>query len=41
MAQVQVGFRPILGDVHLPVLVGAHGAGVHVDVGVQLLRCNL
>ena len=37
VAQVQVGLRAVLGDVHLAVLIGAHGAGVHVDVGVQLL----
>ena len=37
VSQVQVGFGPVLGDVDLPVLVGAHGAGVHVDVGVQFL----
>ncbi len=37
MAQVQIGFQPVLGDIHLPVLVGAHRAGVYVDIGVQLL----
>ena len=41
VAQVQVGLRPVLGDVHLPVLVRTHGAGVHVDVGVQLLGSHL
>ena len=41
MAQVQVGFRPVLGDLRLPVLVGTHGAGVYVDVGGQLLRRHL
>jgi len=37
MAQVQVGLRAVLGHVDLAVLIGAHGAGVDVDVGVQLL----
>ena len=37
MAQIQVGLRPVVGDEHLPVLVGAHGPRVHVQVGVQLL----
>ena len=37
MAQVQVGLRPVVGDEHLAVLIGAHGAGVHVEIGVQLL----
>ena len=30
MAQVQVGFRPVIGDIHFPVLIGIHGAGIHV-----------
>ncbi len=38
VAQVQVGFRAVLGHIHLPMLIGAHGTGIHVDVGVQLLR---
>ena len=37
VAQVQVGLGPIVGDEDLPVLVGAHGARVHVQVRVQLL----
>ena len=35
--QVQVGFRAVLGDEDLAVLVRAHGAGVHVDIGVEFL----
>ncbi len=41
VAQIQIGLRPVLGDVDLPVLVGTHGAGIHVDVGIQLLGCDL
>ena len=37
MAQVQVRLRAVVGDEHLAVLIGAHGAGVHIDIGVQLL----
>ena len=37
VAQVQVGLGAVVGDEHLAVLQGAHGAGVHVDIGVQLL----
>ena len=37
VAKIEIGLRPVLGHVHLPVLIGAHGARVHVDVGVQLL----
>ena len=35
--QVQVGLRAVLGDEDLAVLIGAHGAGVHVDIGVEFL----
>ncbi len=38
VAQVQVGLGPVVGDVDLPVLVGAHRAGVDVQVGVQLAQ---
>ena len=41
VAQVQVGLRAVLGDIDLAVLIGAHGAGVHVDIGVQLLGRHL
>ena len=37
VAQVQVRLRAVAGDEDLPVLVGVHGAGVHVEIGVQLL----
>src|SRR5688572_3468976 len=36
--QVEVGLGPVVSDVHLAVLVGAHRAGVDVDVGVELLE---
>ena len=35
MTQVQIGLRAIVGDEHLSVLKRAHGAGVHVKVGVR------
>ena len=41
VTQIQVGFRAVLGDVNLTVLVGAHGAGVDIDVGIQLLGGDL
>ena len=37
VTQVQVRFRTVLGDVDLTMLVGTHGARVHINVGVQLL----
>ena len=41
MPEVEVGLRAVLGDVHLTVLVGAHRAGVDVDVRVEFLRGDL
>ena len=38
MAQVKVGFCTILSDIDFTMLVGAHGAGVYIDIGVKLLR---
>ena len=36
MAEVEIGLRAVVRDVHLTVLVGRHGAGIDVDVGVEL-----
>ncbi len=41
MAEVQVAFVAILGDEHLAMLKRAHGARVHVEVGVHLLHGHL
>ena len=41
MAKVQIGFGAILGDVHLTVLIGAHGARVNVNIGVELEESDL
>ena len=41
VAQIQIRLRPVVGDEHLPVLIGAHGPRVHVQVGVQLLDLHL
>ena len=37
VAQIQVGLRPVIGDEYLAVLIGAHGAGVHIEIGVEFL----
>ena len=37
VAQIQIRLRPVIGDEHLPVLIGTHGAGVHIEVRVKLL----
>ena len=36
VAQVQVGFCAVVGHKHLAVLDRRHGAGVHVEVGIEL-----
>ncbi|MNS95782.1 hypothetical protein D3C72_1300540 [compost metagenome] len=35
MAQIQIGLGPVLGYEHFTVLGRAHGARIHVDIGVQ------
>ena len=41
VAQVQVCFRTVVGDEDFAVLVGAHGARVNIDVGIEFLDGNL
>ena len=41
VAQIQIRFGPVLRYIHLSVLVGAHGAGIHIDVRIQLLSGHL
>ena len=38
VAQVQIGLGAVVGDEDLAVLERAHGARVHVQVGVELLK---
>ena len=40
VAQVQVGLGSVVGDEDLAVLIGAHGARVHIEIGVQLLHLH-
>ena len=32
MPQIQVCFRAVISDIHFPVLIRVHGAGVHVQI---------
>ncbi len=41
VTKVEVCFRAVVGDEHLAVLVGAHGAGVDVEIGVELPEPHL
>jgi len=36
VAEVEVGLGAVVGDEDLAVLVGRHGAGIDVQVGVEL-----
>ncbi len=40
MAQVEVGFGAVVEHVDFAVLIGAHGAGIDVDVGVEFLQAD-
>ena len=37
VSQIQIRLGAVVGDEHLAVLIGAHGARVHVEIGVELL----
>ena len=41
MAQIQIRLAAVLGHVDLAVLIGAHGAGIHIDIRVKLLSRHL
>ena len=41
VAEVEVCLGAVIGDEDLPVLVRAHGAGVDVEVGVELAQLDL
>ena len=41
VAQVQISLRTVLGHVDLAVPAGVHGARIHVDVRIPLLRGDL
>jgi hypothetical protein len=38
VAEVQVGFRAVVQDVDLTVLIGTHSAGVDVDIRIEFLN---
>jgi hypothetical protein len=41
MTEIQVGLSAVGGDENLAMLERAHGAGIHVDVGIQLHHADL
>ncbi len=36
MSEIEIGFRAVVGHVHLAVLEGVHGPGVDVQVRIEL-----
>ena len=41
VAEVEVGFRAVVGDKHFAVLIGRHGPRIDVQVGITLLEGDL
>ena len=41
MSEVEIRLRTVLGDEHFTVLAGVHRPGIHIDIGVELLRRHL
>src|SRR5580698_11407454 len=40
VAEIQIRFRAVGGDVDFAVLERAHSAGVDVEIGIEFLQCN-
>src|ERR1700691_2317982 len=40
MAQIEVGFGAVIGDIDLAMLIGAHGAGIDVDIGIEFPQAD-
>ena len=38
VAQVEIGFGAVVGDEDLAVLERAHGAGIDIQIGIELLQ---
>ena len=41
MSQVQIGLSAVIRNIDLTVLIGTHGSGINVDIGIKFLRCDL
>ena len=41
MAEVEIGLGTIVGDVNFAMLIGAHGARIYVEIGVELTQTDL
>ena len=36
VTKIEIGFGTVFGDKHLTMLIRAHGAWIHIQVGIQL-----
>ena len=41
MAQIQIRFCPIIGDIAFTMLIGAHRTGVDIEIGIQFAQPDL
>ena len=41
MAEIEIGLGAVVGDEDLAVLVGAHRAGIDIEIGVELAQAHL
>src|SRR5439155_20555721 len=41
MPEIEIGLRAVVGDVDFAVLIGAHRAGIDVEIGIELADSHL
>ena len=40
VAKIEIGLGAVVGDEHLAVLIGAHGSGIDIEIGVKLAQTH-
>ena len=40
VAEIEIGLGAVVGDEHLAVLIGAHGSGIDIEIGVELAQTH-
>ena len=40
MSKIKIGFRPVVGDEHFAMLIGAHRARIDIQIGVEFTQAN-
>src|SRR5579883_862901 len=41
MAEIEIRLRAVIGDIDLAMLIGAHGPGIDIEIGVELAQADL